>query len=81
MNNRTQRIHLRCEGSPVTVDGTIIEATPDLKRIKVKFDGPMEDLVMYAYGERQLVSNMKDRNGGDTTDVRSMATGLWWSVI
>lgn len=75
-----QRIKLRCEGSPVKMDGTVIETTPDGKRIKVRFDGPQDDLVLYAYGQK-MVSNMTGTDGQPVEDVRLMAKGLWWEVL
>lgn len=76
-----QRIKLRCEGSPVKMDGTVIECSKDGKRIKVRFDGPQEDTVLLAYGDHKMVSNMTDHSGQDTEDVRLMAKGLWWEVL
>lgn len=77
---KVQRIKLRCEGSPVKLDGTVTECSPDGKRIKVMWDGPQGDTVLYAYGQK-MVSHMKDTDGKPTEDVRLMATGLWWEVL
>lgn len=78
-----QRIKLRCEGSPVKMDGTVIECSADGKRIKVRFDGPQDDTVLYAYGDHKLVSNMTGGVGGlePVEDPRLMIKGLWWEVI
>lgn len=79
--DRQQRIKLRCEGSPVKFDGTVIESTPDGKRIRIKFDGPLEDAVLYAYGDHKMVSDMRDTKGNPTTEVREMSKCLWWDVL
>lgn len=75
-----QRIKLRCEESPVKMDGTMIASTPDGKKIRVRFDGPQEDLNLYAYGLK-MTSHMKDKDGQPTDDTRLMASGLWWEVL
>lgn len=80
-NKKEQRIKLRCEGSPVKWDGTIISTTPDSKRIEVRFDGPMEDTVLVAYGDRKMFSDAFDRDGKPTEDPKLMATGRWWEVL
>lgn len=80
-SKKVQRIKLRCEGSAVKLDGTVTECSPDNKRIKVVFDGPHEDTVLYSYGDLKMVSNMSDREAKPTEDTRLMAKGLWWEVL
>ncbi len=81
MAKKEQRIKLRIEGSPVKYDGSIIESTPDGKRIKVRFDGPLDDVVLHAYGEHKLVSDMRDSGGAPVTDVKLSASCQWWVVV
>lgn len=76
-----QRIKLRCEGSPVKLDGIVTECSPDTKKIKVRFDGPLPDKVLYAYGEHKMVSDMTGADGEPVEDVKLMAKGLWWEVL
>ena len=77
---REQRIKLRIEGSPVKYDGTVTETSPDGKCIKVVFDGPREDAVMYAWAGK-MMSDMKDRNGDPTTNFQDVAKALYWEVL
>lgn len=79
--DRAQRIKLRCEGSPVKFDATIIESTPDGKRIVVAFDGPMEDATLYAYGDHKMVSDMIAKDGTAVDDPRLAFKCRWWEVL
>jgi len=80
-DDKVQRIKLRCEGSPVKYDATILESSRDGKRIKVRFDGPMEDTVMVSISDRKLASDMKDMQGRET-DVWPLAcSSLVWEVL
>ena len=75
-----QRIKLRCEGSPVKFDGSIIAASPDGKRIRVEFDGPLEDVELVSIGAK-MASNMTDREGKPTDDFRMATSCQVWEVL
>lgn len=78
---KTQRIKLRIEGSPVKFDGTILKSSVDGKRITVEFDGPLPTTELFAYSDMRMVSNMKTVEGQETTDTKLMAHGQWWEVL
>jgi len=80
-NKREQRIKLRIKGSPVKFDGTIMESSPDGKRIKVRFDGPLDDTVLVAYGDTALISDGVGRDGKPTLEIRDMVSMREWEVL
>lgn len=55
MAQTVQRIKLKIVGSPVKLDATILEMDADGKRLKVRFDGPLEDAILYYWSDSQLV--------------------------
>lgn len=76
-----QRIKLRCVGSPVKWDATILTSDPRGKRIKVRFDGPLDDLILVAYGDKKMVSNGTDKDGKYTETPREMNHFDEWEVL
>lgn len=78
---REQRIKLRVEGSPVKFDATIMECTPDAKKIIVRFDGPMEDATLYAFGDHKMISDMKGSDGQPVDEPRMAAKARYWEVL
>ncbi len=62
MKDSRQRIKLRLIHHPVKLDATVLEMDPDGGRLKVRFDGPLEDAVLYRYSDDLLVSR-KLENG------------------
>jgi hypothetical protein len=65
--NKVQRIKLRIQGNPIKLDATILEMSADGYRTKVRFDGPLEDAVLYRWSATLLI----------TKDLRDEATGEW----
>lgn len=80
-DTKVQRIRLRCEGSPVKFDATIIATSRDGKEIKVQFDAPMEDTIMVSIGDKRMASDMLDRDGATTHDWRFAVKSLVWEVL
>lgn len=78
---REQRIKLRVQGSPVKLDATIIESSPDAKRIKVHFDGPLDDLVLIAFADTGLFSNGLTREGKPTENWLECTKSQIWEVL
>lgn len=82
MSNTVQRIKLRCEGSPVKFDATILKSSPDGRRITVRFDGPLDDLDLTALGGgTKLASNMEGRDGQPVEDWALATRSLLWEVL
>ncbi len=79
--SKVQRIKLQPEGSPVKYDATILESTPDGKRIRVEFDAPIDDVTMYAFGGNSMLSDMTDREGKPTDNVLHAVKSIQWRVI
>lgn len=50
-----QRLRLRIVGNPIKLDATILEMDADGRRLKVRFDGPLDDTVLYRWSDLQLV--------------------------
>ena len=46
-----QRIRLRLYNHAVKFDGEVVELAPDGAWFVVKFDGPLDDLKLWRYGE------------------------------
>ena len=61
MGKTTQRIKLRIQGTPVKLDGTILEMSKDGSRLNVRFDGPMDDITLYRWSPTLLIDT--DLNG------------------
>lgn len=76
-----QRIKLRCDGSPVKLDATIVKSSPDAKVITVQFDGPMEDVTLYAYGATTMASHLVGKDGVPTTEFRLAVSSRLWHVL
>jgi len=82
MTKKVQRIKLRCEGSPVRFDATVIASTPDGARIKVEFDGPLDSLELYSVmGGSRMAANMRDRDGAPTDEYMLAASCQLWEVL
>jgi hypothetical protein len=80
-DTKVQRIKLRCEGSPVKYDGTILAADPVTGEIKVQFDAPVDDKILVPISDRHLASDMEDKDGNPTTDWRMAVQSLVWEVL
>lgn len=50
MTKKSQRIKLQVDGSPVKLDADILSISPDATQLKVRFDAPLDDAVLYAWG-------------------------------
>ncbi len=61
MKESKQRIKLRLIHHPVKLDATIMEMDSDGGRLKVRFDGPLDDLVLYRYSDDLLVSRKLEK--------------------
>lgn len=51
---REQRIRLQLEGSPIKLDASILWMSEDGKKLKVRFDGPLDDTMLYGLGNTYL---------------------------
>lgn len=80
-DKKVQRIKLRCEGSPVKFEGTVLQSTPDGKRITVRFDGPLDDLELFSIGDFRLASNMIGSDGKPVTDWLQATKSSVWEVL
>lgn len=70
MKKPVQRIKLKIEGSPVMYTGTVMESAPDGKRIKVRFDGPLDDVVLYAFNGLLLDKDPDEVHPSETKELR-----------
>lgn len=76
------KITLRLTNSPVKYTGKVVESCSDGTRIKVEFDGPMEDRTLYAFGSgTKLYSDMIGHDGKPVEEFLLSATSLEWEVL
>jgi len=76
---KIQRIKLRIKGSPVKLDATILEMIATGKKLKVRFDAPLDDLWLYRWTDTLLIS----RELGDKESPAQFAEGdcLFFEVL
>ncbi len=52
---REQRIKLQLDGNPIKLDATIMSMSEDGKRMKVRFDGPLDDTELFVWNPHTLI--------------------------
>jgi hypothetical protein len=72
---KVQKIKLRIHGNPIKLDATILSMTADGKKIRVSFDGPLEDMYLYKFNATELC-NMDPENPGNIPGLFSEQAGF-----